>query len=145
MSLLTFRIIKTSFGATALFISCMSYAQENIEINNIGKQEFIKNCAVCHGSDGKGAGPILDFLSKKPADLTVISKNNGGVYPLASVYEKIRVPGTTKAHGTDEMPIWGERFSQEIIDSYGPVYTGSCSSVQGRILELVFYIGNIQE
>ncbi|MFV5687857.1 c-type cytochrome [Flavobacterium sp. ZT3R25] len=35
-----------------------------------GKDIFIKYCATCHGSDGKGDGPGATTLQPKPADFT---------------------------------------------------------------------------
>ncbi len=121
------------------------YAQEEMGSDTIGKIEFQKNCAACHGKGGKGDGPLIEFLKQTPPDLTLISKNNGGVYPQEKVYEWIRDTKKIRAHGTDEMPIWGDRYSRDIIEFYGPDYTGPGSSVRQRILELVFYIGTIQQ
>jgi len=120
-------------------------AQEETGTQSIGKMEFQKNCASCHGLTGKGDGPFVEFLRQKPADLTTIRKRNAGVYPQEKVYEWIRDPKKIRAHGTKEMPIWGQRYSEEIIEAYGPDYTGPGSSVRQRILELVFYIGTIQK
>ncbi len=120
-------------------------AQEEIGSETIGKIEFQKNCAACHGKTGKGDGPLIEFLKQTPPDLTLISKKNGGIYPQEKVYEWIRDTKKIRAHGTDEMPIWGERYSRDIIEFYGPDYTGPGSSVRQRILELVFYIGTIQQ
>lgn len=132
-------------GAMLFLTAGVSYAQEEMGIEHIGKASFTKNCAVCHGAGGKGNGPFLDFLKQKPADLTLISERNLGVYPQKEVYAWIRDPQRLRAHGSKDMPIWGDTFSKEIIEVYGPDYTGPGSSVQGRILELVFYIGTIQK
>lgn len=35
-----------------------------------GAELFQINCALCHGADGKGSGPIAAFIVNKPADLT---------------------------------------------------------------------------
>jgi mono/diheme cytochrome c family protein len=35
-------------------------------------------CAVCHGSDAKGNGPLAKWLRTAPADLTRIASRNGG-------------------------------------------------------------------
>ena len=121
------------------------FAQDDIGTTSIGKMEFQKNCAACHGEGGKGDGPLIEFLKQTPPDLTLLSKKNDGVYPQEKVYEWIRDPKRIRAHGTEEMPIWGDRYSREIIELYGPDYAGPGSSVRQRILELVFYIGTIQQ
>lgn len=144
----TIKVLRNSglmLGLMSLLFTGTAFAQEEMGTQSIGKMEFQKNCASCHGMSGKGDGPFVEFLRKKPADLTTIRKRNGGVYPQEKVYETIRDPKRVRAHGTKEMPIWGERYSQEIMEKYGPDYTGPGSSVRQRILELVFYIGNIQK
>ena len=35
-----------------------------------GAELFQINCAICHGSGGKGDGTVASFLENKPADLT---------------------------------------------------------------------------
>lgn len=135
----------TFAGAVLLGAGSTGLAMEDLGTQSIGKMEFQKNCASCHGMSGKGDGPLLEFLKQTPPDLTVLSKNNGGVYPQDKVYAWIRDPQRIRAHGTEEMPVWGDRYSKEIIEKYGPDYYGPGSSVQERILELVFYLGTIQE
>ena len=49
---------------------------------DLGKREYDSNCATCHGLDGKGAGTYVDFLKRTPTDLTMMSKRNGGVFPI---------------------------------------------------------------
>lgn len=74
-------------------------------------------CAVCHGPDAKGHGPMAVFLKTAPSDLTRISSRNGGMFPLAKVRRIIAgedpLPG---GHGTRQMPIWGPIFSQVAWD-----------------------------
>ncbi len=49
-----------------------------------GSELFHINCSQCHGVDGKGDGPIANFLQKiKPADLTgpvVSSESDGAIF-----------------------------------------------------------------
>ena len=36
--------------------------------DDIGKMEYQASCAACHGTDGKGTGPVAATLTKKPPD-----------------------------------------------------------------------------
>ena len=36
-----------------------------------GKQTYLTSCAVCHGPQGKGNGPLAATLNPRPVDLTV--------------------------------------------------------------------------
>ena len=54
-----------------------------------GKSEFVSSCAPCHGADGKGDGPLGTQLKTKPADLSVLTKKNGGAFPFSAAYEFI--------------------------------------------------------
>lgn len=115
--------------------------------DSIGQAEFMKNCAVCHGADGAGNGPILDFLKAAPADLTTISARNGGQFPFQAMYDTIADVDSNRAHGTSEMPVWGDRFNMDIIAQEGEFGTGESGipAARTRILELVFYLATIQQ
>jgi mono/diheme cytochrome c family protein len=75
-----------------------------------GAQMFNSYCAVCHGKDGKGTGPAAAALTKKPADLTQISARNGGKFPEVKVSRYIEGVDEITAHGTRDMPMWGDLF-----------------------------------
>lgn len=119
-----------------------------------GKAEFQSSCASCHGMDGKGKGPVSEQLKLPPADLTILAKKNNGVFPTNAVYETIYGSKTIAAHGTREMPIWGEQFNPtmnypHIID---PAYDALDPSrelrevvVRTRILAVIDYLSRIQQ
>jgi mono/diheme cytochrome c family protein len=70
-------------------------------------------CAVCHGSDGKGSGPMAQSLKVRPADLTRVSARSAGTFPMARLERIISgVEPSPAGHGTREMPVWGPIFSQ---------------------------------
>lgn len=78
-----------------------------------GPQLYAAYCAVCHGKDARGNGPMVKQLKPKVPDLTTIAKRNGGKFPLEQVQAIIAGTATGEsAHGTREMPIWGPVFSQ---------------------------------
>ena len=70
-------------------------------------------CAVCHGSNATGNGPMAQALKVPPADLTRIAERNGGVFPMARAERVISgEEPLPSGHGTREMPLWGPIFSQ---------------------------------
>jgi mono/diheme cytochrome c family protein len=71
---------------------------------------FDSYCAVCHGKTGLGDGPAAKALTKAPADLTKLSARNGGTYPEVKVKRYIEGADEVAAHGTRDMPMWGDLF-----------------------------------
>jgi mono/diheme cytochrome c family protein len=77
-----------------------------------GEEMYMNYCASCHGKDGKGNGPAAPALKRQPSDLTMLSKKNGGKFPGNAVYVAISGQFTVSAHGSREMPVWGQVFGQ---------------------------------
>jgi mono/diheme cytochrome c family protein len=101
-----------------------------------GPELYKAYCAVCHGTRGRGDGPMAAALKTAPSDLTGIAARNKGVYPLGRV-EKVIAGEEVRAtaHGTADMPIWGPIFSQIAWDQdLGHI----------RMHNLAEYIGKIQ-
>jgi mono/diheme cytochrome c family protein len=102
-----------------------------------GAQLFRNHCAPCHGTSGRGDGPVAEVLRKRPADLTKYAVMNGGIVPverLRRVIDGRDVP----SHGDRSMPVWGVtlRTSRD---------GGGYDSVDARIDALLRYIQSIQE
>jgi mono/diheme cytochrome c family protein len=102
-----------------LALSAALAAQDKPVIKNVppsktsaasGAEMYRSYCAVCHGMDGKGNGPAVPALKTSPGDLTLLSKNNGGKFPELKVYNSIRGEVGVPAHGSKDMPIWGDVF-----------------------------------
>ena len=82
-----------------------------------GPNLFKAYCAVCHGANAKGDGPLAKSLKTAPSDLTRISNRNNGMFPLAKVRRIIAGEESLPAgHGTREMPTWGPIFSEVAAD-----------------------------
>ncbi len=101
-----------------------------------GVEMFKTYCASCHGTDGKGGGPAAAALAKPPANLTELSKRNGGKFPSIKVYGAIKGDTSTAAHGSKDMPVWGSVFQS--------LSHGDQGQVQLRITNLTEYIQSIQ-
>ena len=102
-----------------------------------GPALYTAYCAVCHGADAKGGGPMSKSLKVTPTDLTRIVVRNGGNFPLERVQRIISGEELLPAgHGTRPMPVWGPVFSQISWDQdLGRV----------RIYNLAKYIEGIQD
>ena len=80
-----------------------------------GRTEYVANCGSCHGSSGNGDGPVGEALRTRPPDLTLLAKNNDGVFPGEVLHQIIDGRRTLRAHGNYEMPVWGGSISRERI------------------------------
>jgi len=76
-----------------------------------GPTLFNEYCAVCHGKDGRGAGPAAAALKKTPADLTQLARKNNGKFDQLAVKTVIEGKEVTAAHGSRDMPTWGTVFA----------------------------------
>jgi mono/diheme cytochrome c family protein len=110
---------------------------ENLIYSVKGPDLFRSHCAACHGLNGKGGGPVAPTLNVKPADLTVIAKNNNGKFPEARIRKIISgEEPSLLSHGTREMPIWGPIFHKiEADQDFGDV----------RLQNLIKYLESIQQ
>ncbi|MFM8556598.1 MAG: c-type cytochrome [Betaproteobacteria bacterium] len=109
-----------------------------------GRREYESNCAVCHGSAGRGDGPVVELLRRVPPELTQLSRRNGGVFPIDSVYQTIE-GGSVAAHGTREMPIWGRDYRIQGAEYYRDVPYDPEIYVRTRLLWLVEYLSRLQQ
>jgi mono/diheme cytochrome c family protein len=99
-----------------------------------GQVSYMAHCAACHGEEGLGGGPVAQYLTVVPTDLTQLG--DGDEFPFDDVYDAIdgrEVPG----HGTREMPVWGPALT-------GMDAGGDRKAVKEKIVELVYYLKSMQ-
>ena len=113
-----------------------------------GSGQYRTHCSQCHGMDGKGDGPMAAVLNVKPADLTMLAKNNGGVFPEERVLQSINGTGQVAGHGTKgeagktPMPVWGLAFRASSGSGSGADFTPQ--EVEKKIKLIVDYIKTLQ-
>lgn len=71
-----------------------------------GQADYERYCASCHGLEGTGHGPMRAVLTLPPTDLTALSADNDGVFPLERVVKRIDGRDPLVAHGSP-MPVYG--------------------------------------
>ena len=130
-----FPVCRAVFAAALLTTIGAAQAAESVE--SAGKARYAQDCAFCHGDDAKGNGPYALILKKQPTDLTQLAKANGGQFPFDKVYASVDGRTRPLAHGTAEMPIWGQEWRIE-------EGAGTEAALRGRLLEVMMYLRSIQ-
>jgi mono/diheme cytochrome c family protein len=103
-----------------------------------GQQLYRTYCASCHGTAGRGNGPVASHLNVPPANLTMIAARNRGVFPTELVEQIVEGRRSVKTHGDSAMPIWGDVFSLS-GSADGDIATAE------KIRRLVAYVESIQQ
>lgn len=133
------------FLFAAAMVAASGYAQQaqvTIPVNKTradnGRQMYVNYCAPCHGVDGRGNGAVATELKVPPPDLSMLSKNNQGMYPAVHVEAVLRFGVSSPAHGSKEMPIWGPVF--HTLD-----HPAGSSDIEAlRISNVVRYVETLQ-
>lgn len=112
-------------------------AKKNAGTSPSGRDIYMDRCSACHGEDGKGNGPAVGALKTAPADLTLLARRNAGVFPAERVKNILSQWVDISAHGSREMPIWGDLFL--------PKNATEEQAANERLKLLVTYLESIQQ
>jgi mono/diheme cytochrome c family protein len=140
------RNVKLSILIVSIGVGSVAFAQTRSKTgpqSNIGagRELFHQHCSVCHGEDAKGKGSMYDPESAEPsrrvppADLTVLTEQNAGKFPADRVRNAIYNKDSIPAHGTPDMPAWGNVFY--LLKSRPKI-------LEERVRDLTAYIASIQ-
>lgn len=108
--------------------------------DDAGKTLFVHYCSSCHGTDGKGNGPLAEVLEIEPADLTQLAKKNGGELSFLELMQAIDGRKRVRGHGETGMPVWGEVFQAPKTAPVGEQLQGA-----GKLLLITYHVESIQE
>lgn len=133
--------MKKLFGVAIiglLFLGgCAPTTQQADRVNQIelGKSIVEKQCAPCHGI--KTLQPTIDTLIVPAPDLATIQKRRGAVsFPIVEVAKIIDGREWINAHGTRNMPVWGEVYKAEGLDE---------TEILGKKGAIIAYLMSIQQ
>jgi mono/diheme cytochrome c family protein len=93
-------------------------AQDPLPGAEEGAAIFATHCAVCHGAEARGGGPMAPLLSVAPPDLTGLLDDEGA-FPRFWVMRRIDGRDPFLAHG-GPMPVWGDELDGPRIMVDGP-------------------------
>ena len=98
---------------------------------------YLAWCGSCHGETAGGDGPMAEFLTIPPTDLTLLSQEPGRRLDFDAVTAKVDGRETVRGHGSKEMPVWGEAF--KVAEEYGGE-----AMARAKIRAIVHYLQSIQ-
>lgn len=85
-----------------------------------GRTLYEQECAACHGARGIGDGPVARHLLKMPTDLTVLSYENGGDFPIYRV--RAAILGDERGeHFSGAMPKFRDVIAHQSVGDAGGV------------------------
>ncbi|SIN80996.1 c-type cytochrome [Vannielia litorea] len=135
--------MKTALGGIAglAAAAAMAGAAAAQDVHE-GRVLYERHCATCHGLDADGMGPMAPALVLQPVDLTELSLNNSGVFPMERVVMRIDGRDPLVSHGSP-MPVYGDFFEGD--DTALKAETGQPIMTSRAIADLVAYLVTLQK
>ena len=116
----------------------LARAEEGPLVAKSGRELYQQFCASCHGSSGRGDGPVAGTLRVEVPDLTRLANRQGGTFDRARVERVIDGRYVIAAHGRRTMPIWGEEISKAHVGD--PDAERAARVVVGRLADYVWQL-----
>ncbi|MEO9824614.1 MAG: cytochrome c [Paracoccaceae bacterium] len=107
----------------------------------VGAGLYETHCAVCHGREARGNGPMAPALLLQPPSLRDLVKRHGG-FPMERVVTRIDGRDPLVSHGSP-MPIYGPFFEGD--DTALKTESGQPILTSRPIADLIAYLKDIQE
>lgn len=85
-----------------------------------GRRLFVSYCQLCHGTGGKGDGPLAKAMNIRPADLTttVRSRSDTILTKIITGEGRQTITGRDRHNLlSDSMPEWKDVFSESQVDA----------------------------
>ncbi|MDG1066887.1 MAG: cytochrome c [Sulfitobacter sp.] len=106
-----------------------------------GADIYSKHCTSCHGQTALGDGPRSADLGVQPANLTLLSKRNGGTFPIEEVMAQIH--GYSGRHQFGAMPEFGQDLAGPMVDWVAK--SGEVIPTPKGLIDLAAYLEGIQK
>lgn len=134
-------IVRRHMSASAMMLALMVASTASAaDYPSMSGQELYKRfCASCHGSEGRGDGPVATSFKIEVPDLTLIARRQGGKFSPQLIERVVDGRHIIGAHGTREMPVWGAEFTRS--ESGNPQAERDSRIVISKIVE---YLATLQ-
>lgn len=130
-------------GAVGLALSAFA-AGTSSDRWSVGHLEYQAHCAACHGTAGRGGGPLNPQLMHPAPDLTTYARRNGGMFPTQLAWEAIDGrPYLGDDTPARQMPLFGLEFRAD-AQSGAEATAYPEWQVSERIAALVDYLATLQ-
>jgi hypothetical protein len=107
-----------------------------------GAALFARHCAVCHGAEATGDGPMAPILLIHPTDLTELAALEDGVFPTERTVRRIDGRDPLVSHGSP-MPVYGPYF--EGRDVVIRIESGQTMFTSQPVVDLIEWLQSIQK
>ncbi len=108
----------------------------------VGAALYADFCAVCHGADLRGDGPMAPAMRVPPPDLTALA--TGGDFPVLEVARQIDGRQPLAAHGGD-MPLFGRYFEGQGPDVAMRGPGGQPVMLSQPVADLIAFLMEVQK
>ena len=127
-------------GPVLLVLGLAACSEPSMPDDIDGASFFTENCVACHGTSGRGDGPLAATLPASPPDLSQLSRENGGTFPTARALSYI-YGDPEQGHLARVMPQFGGALAYDL----GPVEVDGVLTPTPRVLAgLLAYLESIQ-